>query len=244
MDMSKNKYRISLVNFLNSYPFRYGLEKKKIDFQTAVPSMIAKGLAENKLDVGLVPVAAFHDNAQWNRISNFGIASSKKVKTVLLCANKPLDEVVTIQADSDSLTSNRLCHVIFNSFLNRKIVWENFNNVDAIVRIGDKAFELDARFPYVYDMAELWKNHTNLPFVFAVWVANKELEAGFIAKFNHALKFGIDNIAESVTKYQDLIKIQPNEAIEYLTTNIQHTLDEDCLKSMCLFKELSDLLSV
>ncbi|MDD2412979.1 MAG: menaquinone biosynthesis protein [Bacteroidales bacterium] len=240
--MSKNKYRIGLVNFLNSYPFRYGLEQKKIDFQTAVPSLIAKGLADHKLDIGLVPVAAFHDNAQWNRITNFGIASSKKVKTVLLCASKPLDEIVSIQADSDSLTSNRLCHVIFNSFLNRKIVWDNSNNVDAMVRIGDKAFELDARFPYVYDMAELWKNHTNLPFVFAVWAANKELEADFIDEFNLALEFGIENIAESVKKYQNLIDISPAEAVDYLTANIQHSLDEDCIKSMDLFRKLSDLL--
>lgn len=240
--MSQNKYRIGLVNFLNSYPFRYGLEQKRIDFQTAVPSLIAKDLAENKLDIGLVPLVAFHDNAQWNRINNFGIVSSKKVKTVLLCANKPLEEIVTIQADSDSLTSNRLCYVIFNSFLNRKIVWDTSINVDAMVRIGDKAFEIDARFPYVYDMAELWKKYTNLPFVFAVWVANKELEADFIAHFNLALEFGIENIAKSVTKYQDLIDISLAEAVDYLTANIQHVLDEDCIKSMNLFKELSNLL--
>lgn len=240
--MLENNYRIGLVNFLNSYPFRYGLENNQIDFTTAVPSAVAQGLSVDSLDIGLVPLAAFQDNPDWQRISNLGIASSKKVKTVMLFANKPLNDIVFVRSDSDSMTSNRLCHVVFNSFLKREIVWNHTEKVDAVMKIGDKAFFADTQFPLVYDLAEIWQKNTGLPFVFAVWAANKVLDATFLKSFNVALQYGIDNIDASVEKFEELIAIQKPEAIDYLKKNIRYELDENCVQSMLLFKELSQLL--
>jgi len=240
--MLNNHFRIGLVNFLNSYPFRYGLENNQIDFTTAVPSVVAQGLSDDSLDIGLVPLAAFQDNPNWQRISHLGIASSKKVKTVLLFANKPINDIVYVRSDSDSMTSNRLCHVVFNSFFKREIVWNHPEKADAVMKIGDKAFFADSQFPLVYDLAEIWQKNTGLPFVFAVWAANKVLDTTFLKSFNLALQYGIDNIDLSVKKYNDLITIQKSEAIDYLQNNIKYQLDDNCVQSMMLFNELSKLL--
>ena len=45
---------------------------------------------------------------------------------------------------------------------------------NAALVIGDKVFDIEGKYPYVYDLAEEWYKSTRLPFVFAAWTANKE----------------------------------------------------------------------
>ena len=46
---------------------------------------------------------------------------------------------------------------------------------DVRLVIGDAALVLGAapQYPYAYDLGEMWKQWTDLPFVFAVWVARR-----------------------------------------------------------------------
>jgi len=48
-------------------------------------------------------------------------------------------------------------------------------DVDAVMVIGDAALTQpwEQRFPYRYDLGGLWKQMTDLPFVFAVWVVRQ-----------------------------------------------------------------------
>jgi chorismate dehydratase len=56
-----NKYIISLVSYLNTKPFLYGLEnaaiKEKLDLQLDIPSVGGKKILNGSVDIGLVPVA-------------------------------------------------------------------------------------------------------------------------------------------------------------------------------------------
>src|SRR5690606_42158789 len=47
--------------------------------------------------------------------------------------------------------------------------------------------------PFPYTTLFRSKNHTGMPFVFAVWASNKPIDEIFISEFNTALKFGLDN---------------------------------------------------
>ena len=60
--------------------------------------------------------------------------------------------------------------------------------------IGDRTFALPWRFPYIYDLGEIWQQHTGLPFVFAAWVTTKKLDPDFLEQFNEALAMGLDFI--------------------------------------------------
>jgi len=62
-----------------------------------------------------------------------------------------------------------------------------------MVLIGDRTFGKKNEFPYWYDMGEQWMNFTGLPFVYAAWVANKELPEDFKQAFDSALKLGLEN---------------------------------------------------
>ena len=52
----------------------------------------------------------------------------------------------------------------------------NMTKLESLVAIGDKTFFLENEFKYVFDMASEWKNFTDLPFVFACWVAHENVD--------------------------------------------------------------------
>ncbi|MBO97835.1 MAG: radical SAM protein, partial [Flavobacteriales bacterium] len=55
------------------------------------------------------------------------------------------------------------------------------------------------KYKYVYDLSSIWKKLTGLPFVFALWVTNKNLDNKFLSQFNLALSFGVKNIQEAIS---------------------------------------------
>ena len=75
---------------------------------------------------------------------------------------------------------------------------------------------------------------TGLPFVFAAWVANKELPDGFIDAFNRANEWGLLHLAEVVAanpyKHTDLYT--------YYTKNISYRLDEQKREGLQTFLRL------
>src|SRR5690606_10100493 len=111
----------------------------------------------------------------------------------------PMAEIKSVYLDYQSRTSVRLAKLLFKEYWKQDIEFidapENYieyiNSTRAGVIIGDRALQQLTNFEYVYDLAEAWKEWTNLPFVFAAWIANKELPAGFIEKFNQANQSGL-----------------------------------------------------
>ena len=100
--------------------------------------------------------------------------------------------------------------------------------------IGDRAFELNNKYKYIYDLAAIWKEMTKLPFVFAAWIANKKLSQNFIIEFNHSLKYGLNNIDRALVQHGEnyFACLDPKD---YLSNNISYLLDSDKLKAMNIF---------
>jgi chorismate dehydratase len=83
----------------------------------------------------------------------------------------------------------------------------------------------------VYDLAEAWQKMTNLPFVFAAWVANKTLPETFITSFNLSIKDSlaqVDTIIESIDFPDYDLNI-------YFKENIDYILDDQKRKGLNLF---------
>jgi chorismate dehydratase len=111
---------------------------------------------------------------------------------------------------------------------------EYINGTSAGVIIGDRALKQITNFEYVYDLAGAWKAYTGLPFVFAAWIANKDLPTDFIAAFNQANAEGLKHIDEVVKQtpfpYYDLSK--------YYKQNVHYYLDNEKKKGLALFLEM------
>ncbi len=247
--------KISAVSYLNTYPFIYGLEnadfKHEFTVEKDVPAICAQKLIDGVVDIGLIPVAVIPYVKNAEIITDYCIGAIAKVKTVLLLSHQPLNKISKIYLDFESRTSVQLVKVLAQNYWKINPEWEklppNFNhtlnNDEAVVLIGDKTFSTNGHYPYSYDLASEWYNFTNLPFVFACWVANKKLSNDFLSKLNNTLKYGVEHINETVTSFKDIIPVNV-DAKDYFTNNISYRLDEEKRKGMALFfSYLKDLTS-
>jgi chorismate dehydratase len=89
-------------------------------------------------------------------------------------------------------------------------------------------------------MAALWKQHTGLGFVFAMWMVRDDaLERARMVDFSGARDEGVAQIEEIVRSYQDKIPMRVDELRNYLTENIVFKVDESMEKGLRLYFELA-----
>jgi chorismate dehydratase len=249
------KTRVSIVSYLNSKPFLYGLKNsvisQEIDLSLDTPSKVAVKLLFNKADVGLIPVAGLIDLNEYQIIGDYCIGSVGKVKTVVLASEVPLDEIETVLMDYQSRSSVLLTKVLAKFYWKKNFKWDNtcndFQHVSirgntAGIVIGDRVFEIENNFRYIYDLSEEWYNFTKLPFVFAVWAANKKVTSAFEMAFNRALTFGIENMKEIISLEQN--NYPGVDISDYFAQNISFELDSEKQKGMKKFLELAARLEV
>ncbi len=236
--------KISAVSFTNTIPFIYGLQhhpiKNEIDLSLDVPSLCAQKLIENKVDIGLIPVAAILDLPEHYIISDYCIGANGAVNSVFIFSNCPIADVEYLQLDPQSRSSNNLALVLLKNYwkvqpelvVKAKEYGRSLHPKTAFVQIGDRTFGKIDQHSFVYDLAAEWKNFTGLEFVFAAWVSNKKLENSFIEKLNSALKLGLDSrlkIFENMEMRKDF------DLVDYLMHKIDYHLTENKKEALLLF---------
>jgi len=241
--------KVGVVNYLNARPMMIGFEDKTIlhdfEFVYDVPSRLARKLIEKKLDIALVPVIEYFRNDKiWNLLQAPAICSFGKVKSVKLYLNKPLENIQTIALDPSSRTSSALIQILFwkytklsPKFCKMKTDLEAMMHyADAGLLIGDKTFLIDeSQFVEVIDLGEWWTNKTNLPFVFAVWVARNEINSqNFMEKVAESFRYGFGQIRNLADQENGLTA---SFVEQYLTKNIQYKLSKSALRGMEKFRK-------
>lgn len=240
------KIKVSAVSYLNTLPFLYGINNTKlinqIDLSIDMPSICADKLIAGEVDLGLIPVAVIPKLKNSHIVSDFCLGANKKVNTVLLLSDVPLNEIKTVLLDYQSRTSVNLVKVLAKEFWKITPKWVNTekgfekkikNNVAGVV-IGDRTFSIKNNYKYAFDLAEQWYINTKLPFVFAAWVANKPLPNSFINDFNKALNFGVENINQVVNAYSSK-QISKDRLLYYLTEEMSYTYTQEKQKALSLF---------
>ncbi|MCZ4243839.1 menaquinone biosynthetic enzyme MqnA/MqnD family protein [Pedobacter punctiformis] len=233
-----NKIKISAVNYTNTKAFIYGIEHSdiinKIDLSLDIPSDCAAKIINGQVDIGLMPVAAIPLVPNANIVANYCIGSDGAVNSVFIFSDVPVNEIKTLKLDLHSRTSNNLAKVLLKFFwkLDVEFTTDQTAKSDAIVLIGDRTFGKKGDYAYVYDMGEEWKNFTGLPFMYAAWVANKDIPQAFKDEFNTALKFGLDHRKEVLAGLPQ----NPNfDLDDYLYHKLQFEVTTDRKKAMELF---------
>ena len=241
-----NKIKIGAVSYLNTKPLLYGIKNSKIIDEIELiedyPSKIAAMLIDGRIDVGLVPVVIMNQLTNSQIISNYCIGANNEVASVALFSNCEMEDIDTVILDFQSRSSVALVKVLFKHYWKKEVTYKNAseNYIDEIdknvggVIIGDRALQYQHQFKFQNDLASAWRKYTNLPFVFAAWIANKELPKEFIEKFNEANKTGLENLSlvinENPCDYYDLNK--------YYTENISYNFDDQKKKGLELFLKL------
>jgi chorismate dehydratase len=240
-----------------------------------LPSACAEELQSGTADLGLIPIAAL--TPEMAIVPGCTIASLSEVRSILLLVKNParlpvpeaLKQVRSVAADTASRSSAAYAHILFEHFYAVKPAFQEhvadpaamLEVCDAALLIGDPALlarehraSIDAAsdVPLLWlDLAQLWREHTGLPWVAAVWAVRPAAieDAGLsaqqlIADLNSGRDAGLAHIDQLVDEWTPRIAIAPATIRTYLTRNIHYTLDAECLRAIELFRELAAEIDV
>ncbi|MEO7093295.1 MAG: CofH family radical SAM protein, partial [Polyangiales bacterium] len=197
---SQTKLRVAGVGYLNAAPLLRGLAGDDgIELYLGAPCEVARRLAEGEADVALLPVAAAATLGDLELL-DLGIVARGAVRSVVLVAEQPLEQVTTLAVDASSRSSVVLARLELASRRATPPRLQAMPPADAIAAahgdtgalvIGDPAIDLAARFPFSIDLGEAWRARTGLPFVFAAWAARRgTFDATIVARLRRAAAEG------------------------------------------------------
>lgn len=210
-----------------------------IELFSDYPSNLARDLVNGTIDIGLVPVAVIPELKNHWLVSDYCIGSNGAVASVCIFSEVPVHKIKTVLLDYQSRTSVELAKILLKDFWRVEVQFidaksdfeQQIGGSTAGVVIGDRSLYQRKISPYIYDLGEAWKNHTGLPFVFAAWVSNKQLDEDFVKAFNDANAYGIQHIKEVIASLNtDLFNLD-----EYFRMYISYQLDDKKRKGLELF---------
>lgn len=252
-----SRLRISAISFLNTAPLMWDFEngeragelRDHFQFSYTIPSVCAEQLKAGTADIGIIPVAAYTAIPGLVIIPDVAIASKNAVRSILLISKVPLEKIRSVATDNSSRTSAALVEIYLRKFvgvnpgftpqkpsLNEMLRWH-----DAALLIGDAALQAETRSYRVFDLAEEWKRWTYLPFVFAFWAARKDALGSLPASLDLARVFqqsrdhGLQHVPEIAAAWGPRLGLPEKDIREYLTSNIDYTLDPENLEGLRLF---------
>jgi len=246
-------FRLAASSYLNSAPliwsFLNGPHRGSVDFIEAVPARCAQMLSAAEVEGALIPVIEYQRIPDGSLVRNVCVGSQKEVLSVVLVSrDKQLENIRSVALDESSRTSATLVKVIFREFLQHEPEWttrapdldEMLDKNDAALIIGDPGMTFSRRGLNVWDMADLWRQHTGLGFVFAMWMVRVDaIERARAVDFAGARDEGVAQIEEIVRSYQDKIPMPAADLRNYLTENIVFKVDESMERGLRLYFELA-----
>lgn len=180
------------------------------------PSTLNRMMDAGTLDVSVVSAIEYARGArQYLLLPDLAISCDGPVRSVLLFSKRPAAELGgrRVIVSRSSMTSVALLELLFGQVWNCAPTFSpgdaeivdlaRFGDEEHEARlvIGDAALLLSAqqpalaatdtapaaRYPHVYDLGAEWKQWTGLPFVFAVWVAQRSVASDAALRTHAAL---------------------------------------------------------
>jgi chorismate dehydratase len=193
--------KVGRIPYINCFPVYGAIDRGVVPLEhelvDGTPSTLNRLMDAGALDVSVVSAVEYaRDARRYFLLPELGITSDGPVRSVLLFSKRPASELAgrRVLVSRSSMTSVALLELLFDN------VWHckpDFAPADAetadIARFGEQAHEArlvigDAalllsggapasrgapEYPHVYDLGAEWTAWTGLPFVFAVWVAQR-----------------------------------------------------------------------
>ena len=209
-----------------------GIIPFEADIVDGVPSALNAQMAGGALDVSVISAVEYaRDSHQYLLLPDLAISCDGPVRSVMLFSKRPASELSgrRVLVSRSSMTSVALLELLFDHVWDARpsfvpadaeltdIARFSAEDHDARLVIGDAALRLGAHlqdsterdqfldqlgYRYAYDLGAEWKQWTEQPFVFAVWVAQRktdaraalDIHASLIASRNWGLKH-LDTLA-------------------------------------------------
>ena len=191
--------RLGRIPYINCYPVYGAIDRNIVSLNAqlvdGVPTALNHAMAAGTLDVSVISAVEYaRDAARYLLLPDLAITCDGPVRSVMLVSRRPAESLDggRVLVSRSSLTSVALLELLFEqvwlaspAFVPADaeiadLVRTGAELHDARLIIGDAALlltsgmsALAADYPYIYDLGAVWKTWTGLPFVFAVWVAQR-----------------------------------------------------------------------
>ncbi|MFL5484339.1 MAG: menaquinone biosynthetic enzyme MqnA/MqnD family protein [Gemmatimonadaceae bacterium] len=188
--------KIGRIPYINCYPVYGAIDRGIVHLDAelvdGVPTDLNQRMARGELDISVVSAVEYaRESARYLLLPDLAISCDGPVRSVMLFSTRPASELNArdVIVSRSSMTSVALLELLFENIWRAKprfiagdaevrdVIESEATGVDARLVIGDAALVLGSnrrqRYPYVYDLGEMWKEWTGQPFVFAVWVAQR-----------------------------------------------------------------------
>jgi len=202
MTVPNERLRVGRIPYINCYPVYGAVDRGTVQLDATlidgVPTELNRQMAAGSLDVSVVSAVEYaRDAKRYLLLPDLAISCDGPVRSVLLFSKRPAAELDgrRVLVSRSSMTSVALLELLFEHVWDARPQFvpanaeitdvEGFGDEehDARLVIGDAALLLGSRlrahrrvpagYQHGYDLGEEWKRWTGLPFVFAVWVAQR-----------------------------------------------------------------------
>jgi chorismate dehydratase len=192
--------RVGRIPYVNCYPVYGAIDRGVVpldaDLVDGVPTALNRRMADGTLDVSVISAVEYARHAErYLLLPDLAISCDGPVRSVALFSKRPVEQLDgrRVVVSRSSMTSVALLELLFDHVWHARpkfvpgdaevsdIAHFAGEPHDARLVIGDAALLLtagaaagaSAPYAHVYDLGAAWKTWTDLPFVFAVWVAQR-----------------------------------------------------------------------
>jgi chorismate dehydratase len=195
--------RVGRIPYINCFPVYGAVDRGIVPLEATlvdgVPTTLNRLMADGALDVSVVSAVEYaRDWERYLLLPDLAISCDGPVRSVMLFSTEPAQALhgKRVLVSRSSMTSVHLLELLFEHVWKARpefvpgdaeadaLAREGGDPVAARLVIGDAALMLQSRdhpvseahgrrYAHVYDLGAEWKAWTGLPFVFAVWVAQR-----------------------------------------------------------------------
>ena len=188
--------KIGRIPYINCYPVYGAIDRGVVSLDAelvdGVPTDLNRRMQRGELDISVVSAVEYaRDADRYLLLPDLAISCDGPVRSVMLFSRRPATELTSrnVIVSRSSMTSVALLELLFENVWRARprfvagdaeipdVIAASSDDDDARLVIGDAALVLGSnhreRYPYVYDLGQMWKDWTGQPFVFAVWVAQR-----------------------------------------------------------------------
>jgi chorismate dehydratase len=202
MSAHNDRLRVGRIPYINCYPVYGAVDRGAVSLNATlldgVPTELNRQMAAGTLDVSVVSAVEYAREAkQYVLLPDLAISCDGPVRSVLLFSKRSAEDLDghRVLVSRSSMTSVALLELLFEHVWHARPHFvpanaeitdvEDFGDEehDARLVIGDAALLVGSRlrahkrvpagYQHAYDLGAEWKRWTGLPFVFAVWVAQR-----------------------------------------------------------------------
>jgi len=217
-----------------------------------VPKVLSDKAASGEIAAGLLPtVDTFRLASSFERLGHVGIAVRGRARSVLLFSRKPIRQLdgaiiaVTEQSSTSAVLLRLLLEVRYR-LAPQAYQRGRHPEADALLLIGDEALrfrQTNMQYPFEIDLGFEWWLWQHAPFVFAIWMVRKDVDAQEKRQIEIALMKALamntaqlDAVAQ---EYASTLGLPVQEVRSYLSGFV-YRLSQAEEEGIARFKELLD----